>query len=457
MSRIGRDLGALSQSNSSAELAPAWKQEVNRRLAAHRTRTDSTKPSIVPVDAQRGASSASAAAAARVAARYAKAPSYSQMLAEDARASVRAAAAAARAAREAQAAAEQVLQGIEAGMKSAQALTPKREPIPAGRTFRELAEPLQEWPAWETPVEPVTAAMSAQIQNVELVPVEGLLDATWPPQSTAAAAAAASRSSGLTEIAVEEWWQPAEEAQEPRNPFQSARPEPPESSQPFHANLIEFPRELVATRKARPRQAEAPAPVVAGQLSIFEVDPGAIAIEPAAAAPSSEPAPAWPEPVWRGIELDEEAVEASVAESIEVKTEARQMATIGWRSLAFVVDGSLVVSVFLAAAAVAAANVEQFPTLKQMEMGSGVALLVIGALYLAIFYALAKATPGMMYAGISVATLNDRRPTRGQMQLRLGALLLSLLPVGLGVAWALFDEEHLSWHDRLSGTYLRRG
>jgi uncharacterized RDD family membrane protein YckC len=36
------------------------------------------------------------------------------------------------------------------------------------------------------------------------------------------------------------------------------------------------------------------------------------------------------------------------------------------------------------------------------------------------------------------------------------ALILSLLPVGLGVAWAIFDEDHLTWHDRLSGTYLRR-
>jgi len=26
----------------------------------------------------------------------------------------------------------------------------------------------------------------------------------------------------------------------------------------------------------------------------------------------------------------------------------------------------------------------------------------------------------------------------------------------LGVAWALFDEDHLCWHDRLSRTYLRK-
>ena len=63
----------------------------------------------------------------------------------------------------------------------------------------------------------------------------------------------------------------------------------------------------------------------------------------------------------------------------------------------------------------------------------------------------------MRYAGIGLCTFDDQRPTRAQRSGRLGALLLSLLPVGLGLAWAIFDEEHLSWHDRLSRTYPRRG
>jgi hypothetical protein len=33
---------------------------------------------------------------------------------------------------------------------------------------------------------------------------------------------------------------------------------------------------------------------------------------------------------------------------------------------------------------------------------------------------------------------------------------VSLLPVGLGMVWSVFDEDHLSWHDRLSETYLRK-
>jgi hypothetical protein len=39
----------------------------------------------------------------------------------------------------------------------------------------------------------------------------------------------------------------------------------------------------------------------------------------------------------------------------------------------------------------------------------------------------------------------------------MAALLVSVAPMGLGAAWAVFDEQHLCWHDRLSGTYVRKG
>ena len=37
---------------------------------------------------------------------------------------------------------------------------------------------------------------------------------------------------------------------------------------------------------------------------------------------------------------------------------------------------------------------------------------------------------------------------------RLGAAILSWLPLGLGFIWVLFDSDRLTWHDRLSGTRL---
>jgi uncharacterized RDD family membrane protein YckC len=125
--------------------------------------------------------------------------------------------------------------------------------------------------------------------------------------------------------------------------------------------------------------------------------------------------------------------------------------------MAAVVDGALIAGAFLAAAMVAMDRVTVLPGIKEIELGSAVALAVIGVLYEGLFLTLARATPGMKYASVSLCTFGGEKPTRAQRCGRLGALLLSLLPVGLGVAWAIFDDEHLSWHDRLSRTYPRKG
>jgi hypothetical protein len=61
----------------------------------------------------------------------------------------------------------------------------------------------------------------------------------------------------------------------------------------------------------------------------------------------------------------------------------------------------------------------------------------------------------MRYASVSLCTFDGQIPSRDQLRSRLGALLLSVAPLGLGAAWAIFDEDRLCWHDRLSRTYLR--
>jgi uncharacterized RDD family membrane protein YckC len=133
------------------------------------------------------------------------------------------------------------------------------------------------------------------------------------------------------------------------------------------------------------------------------------------------------------------------------------LAPFGLRAMAAVVDGALILGVFLAVALVVATQVKHLPTKQQIELGSGAALLLLGGAYQMLFFMLAQSTPGMKYARISLCTFDDENPTRAQLRSRMVALLLSLLPLGLGVLWAIFDEDHLSWHDRLSGTYQRQG
>jgi uncharacterized RDD family membrane protein YckC len=127
------------------------------------------------------------------------------------------------------------------------------------------------------------------------------------------------------------------------------------------------------------------------------------------------------------------------------------------RLMAAIVDGALISGTLLAAAMIAAKNVRDLPSLREIELVGAAAFLAIGLLYETFFLTLSKVTPGMMYAGISLCTFDDQSPNRSRRLARFGALLLSLLPVGLGLVWAIFDEDHLSWHDRLSRTYLRKG
>jgi uncharacterized RDD family membrane protein YckC len=428
-----------------------WKDEVSKRLAAHKSRKGlATVEQATPVEAK---SSRAAQAAARVAARYAKAPSYSEMLAAEARAAVRAAEAASRAALEAQAAAESVLAGLENASVSASVTQQDWEPQD-----------------WEAEIEPPQHPSPPSIHASKLAlnqalnqtgnqrpdkPSYGIRwEADLPMRELDPAVFRATNGPSFTPAPAGGWWGQTLLTEHEHEGLEVVEP-----AQPLHANLIQFPRELVATRKVRPRRAEGPYAAsgdAVGQLSIFEVDPRSISIEPAATEVVAEAsAPMWPAPDWSGIELDPHPLNERELEAGPASAAALQLAPLHLRVMAAVVDGALVTGAFLAAAYVTMANLKQLPSVREIEIVTALALLVIGVVYRVFFFTLDAGTPGMKWAGISLCTFADEMPTRGQRCGRLAAMLLSVLPVGLGLIWAIFDEDHLSWHDRLSGTYLR--
>jgi uncharacterized RDD family membrane protein YckC len=288
-------------------------------------------------------------------------------------------------------------------------------------------------------------------------------------RSATPVAVSATHGPGVFESSAEDWWQSGRLARDGQDSFlASEKIEVIEPAQPIPAKLIEFPRELVATRKVRPRLADGPYAQVGnavGQLSIFEVDPASISTQPAAAAPVAEtPAPAWPGHDWSSIRLDEQTLNeqtrdelaAEEAEAAAPAAAAFELASMSWRLMAAVVDCSLIVGAFAALAMAVMDKAKELPNPHQAQLSAAAALVILGALYHIFFVLLGATTPGMMWARISLSTFSGERLTLDERCGRLGALVLSLLPVGLGVAWAIFDDEHLSWHDRLSGTYARR-
>lgn len=418
---------------------------MNQRLAEHKNRKGMAvvAPSRPAKKKKSAATSRAAEAAARVAARYAHTPSYSEMQAAEARAALRAAGAATRAALEAQAAAEIALDNLEAA--TADLTTGEDEDVVARDSGNAGQQELMDHSA--SP--PAAAGLPLEIRWEPDLPVRHPV----PP------AAPTLREPEQFEAAEADPWNPGEE---PGTSSMEQAIEAVEPALPIYANLLEFPRELVATRRMRPRLTGAPQGANAeqyGQLSIFEVDPNTISTEPGTEVATEEaPAPSWSGPDWSDIELDAQPrgdAEPQGEEAAGTASAVKQ-APFQLRLMAGVVDAALVAGIVCAAAAEIAGHISHPMAMKTAEMGAVAALILTGAVYQALFILLAGFTPGMKYARIALCTFDDENPTQAQLRFRLWAQLVSLLPVGLGVVWSVFDEEGLSWHDRLSRTYQRR-
>ena len=406
---------------TAATLFPGWKQEVNRRVAEHlNNKTRSTNQSRTFQVNRTAQGSRAAQAAARVAERYAQVPSYGEMLAEEARTAVRAAEAASIAAQKAQAAVQYMLDGLETDS--------------AHEAFQ--LEGMQ--------------AQASELHGSLISDESSLYSPAEPGQ--------ASRLAGSTRASAESWPTPAapETVVETAEDFREAG-----VAQPIYPNLIQFPRPMVATRRMRPTRAEGPLANIASQsqLSIFEVEPGSVSTI------SAEPAPAVngpAEPLWMradlsGIEVKPQREENLFEERVPLARPAEriELAPLSRRIMALMVDASLTMAAFLSVALLFASHASKLPGSRVVGVCSALAVLGIAAAYQALFLTVVRVTPGMWYAGIALCTLDGCHTSRAQRCGRLTALLLSALPLGLGLAWALFDDAHLTWHDRLSKTYLR--
>lgn len=387
-----------------------WKQEVNRRLAEHRSRKSSPAvgPQAVSAPQRDNGSSRSAEAAARVAQRFAHAPRYLDMLVDDARN---------RQAEEAQCAAVE---------------TAEVPAVSAG-----LVAVAEDAPVWESTAEAHAPAAVSDWSSAEPIPVR------YAAEPREDARLFGGNTSELMEPPAEAW-----NGTESADEFQDLEAEA------LQGNLIEFPRELVATRKIRPRLVEGPlAATRSPQLSIFEVDPGTIST--AVEAANMQTAAAWNQAEWSGIKLEAHpAAELAPAAAPNAVAEI-ELAPLSRRLLALVVDAALISIAVIAAGAVFAWNASAPLGPKEAAFGGVAAFVAATLMYDLLFFSLAHATPGMRYACIGLWTFGNERPTREQRWRRLGAMALSVLPAGLGLVWSLFDEERLCWHDRLSQTYLK--
>ena len=219
-------------------------------------------------------------------------------------------------------------------------------------------------------------------------------------------------------------------------------------------NLLEFPRHLVAARKARPRYAEGPLREEdhghdQTQLRIFEVEASQITAQPPVESSTPE---------WSSIWLDALAEETpdDLTQSTALSARPRpEAASPERRVMACIVDACLVGMGFIVFATAFAYTAPVLPSLTIASISSVGALAAIFLIYHTLFFSLSEATPGMRYARIGLCTFAEENPRQAARLARIPATLLAACPLGLGFLWACLDDDGLGWHDRLSGMYQR--
>jgi uncharacterized RDD family membrane protein YckC len=402
----------------------AWKAELKHKLAAARARHRAGERTSAPAEAApaaqtRGRSSVAAA----VAARYAGVPTYSELLAREAQL---AAETAERAALEARAAAEAVRAELDAVRQQEFASTAQRT--------RESSQP-----------EPLAVRLDVDARTQQRI----------------------------EEYEASRWERPSDPPEPVFRPALPSLADPLEEVlvspiTPLAANLVEFPRELVAPRKLRPRLAEGPLRDseeggADSQLRIFEAGPEEPFVQRAAL---THPTPSATQvqgtaalqsaPAGWSLRVDTPALLAEQRAVVDESRPALKPASLEDRCMAMAVDGALVLAGFFLFVLGFCTVAPRVPFGGPALVAGAAALLAIFAVYQLLFFTYAESTPGMRYARIAFCTFDDENPTRPAMRRRIGALLLAALPAGLGLLWSLFDEEALGWHDRISGIYQRK-
>ena len=75
-------------------------------------------------------------------------------------------------------------------------------------------------------------------------------------------------------------------------------------------------------------------------------------------------------------------------------------------------------------------------------------------LYFGLFTAFTFSTPGLLWVGLEVRNFEGAYPTMKESFWRAFGYLVSISALMLGFVWAVVDSEGLTWHDRMSGTFI---
>jgi len=126
------------------------------------------------------------------------------------------------------------------------------------------------------------------------------------------------------------------------------------------------------------------------------------------------------------------------------------------RFAADAIDIAIVAAIYLIFVAV---TYMQMPDPAFDKRASGIylsGLLVLTGVYYLLFMISTSQTPGMKIRRLAAVTREGAPLDPRSACLRGFGYFISIAPLMLGFIWALVDPEHLTWADKVSGTFLKK-
>jgi uncharacterized RDD family membrane protein YckC len=129
------------------------------------------------------------------------------------------------------------------------------------------------------------------------------------------------------------------------------------------------------------------------------------------------------------------------------------VATPTHRLVASAIDGAIILFGFGLLVALFELLGGSFGSGKPLWIGLAVALALVSMLYGLIWAIAGTETAGMRLTDLQLITFDGFQVDPRSRALRFASTWLSFCSGGLGILWAVADEENLTWHDHISKTF----
>ena len=152
--------------------------------------------------------------------------------------------------------------------------------------------------------------------------------------------------------------------------------------------------------------------------------------------------------------MDGDGLATEVAIQAEQHSGLYPVASMDERRLAALIDAACLLFAYGGFLALFGSLGGQFTFSKMSAAVYTIAFAIVYLQYFALFTVFGGTTPGMMLRGLHVVDFSGEPPTPRRLLLRAAGYILSAGTFFLGFLWAMWDEDELTWHDRISHTYL---